>query len=655
MRNLANWRKGSTPQSAEMIDAMFPDSAVLNFAGTDLHTEPPSMRTIRRRLKIARLAQHGYEQLLEALCGDENKLLQLLELFHRVYNLTIAASQHGDTDEAQDAWFEDQLVPWDKLDLLLSITPSCRVTACKDLAKQLTRKFMTLEPDSPLQDMVPIGSIFGPIVKLRIAQLRQQHEEDLRLDGLMDRVRRSSPWRALQAEPSYWVISQIAHTENLPAEIRSMAAQRLRELATTPGQTVEALMPDISFLILCEPRRRPKDAQQRVQTLLDTVEKDQQGYEEWRAPLLNLRAKHRLMQNDFEGARVEFKDALAACSKRNFGPLRGEVARDGWATEMASVGFIPNNQEIYYRHMLMHGMFSEEPISIEDAAVWCEEYFWNDLYHPYPDVPRMERLTKKVYEAVLAETFGLIETADWDRLRLWIKSHAKQLREANFKDARCNSVLLSWLKPINMFDSKLPTLKEMLPQDMASEIEKVETHMRNRRHAIALLLEAWPEQAKIADFKGQTPLHLVADNGDAELTRLLAPLSDLNVQDVRGRTVLHAAASGRSPECVSIVIERHFQFYTKDFERVTPDEKNTALHTAVRFGQPECVQKILDGFPSLTSGMNTVSQTPLVMAIDILQNLDGWRRYMEKNNRRTGTKEDFEEIIKLLESKSQPV
>jgi hypothetical protein len=80
MRNLANWRKGSTPQSAEMIDAMFPDSAVLNFAGTDLHTEPPSMRTIRRRLKIARLAQHGYEQLLEALCGDENKLLQLLEL-----------------------------------------------------------------------------------------------------------------------------------------------------------------------------------------------------------------------------------------------------------------------------------------------------------------------------------------------------------------------------------------------------------------------------------------------------------------------------------------------------------------------------------------------------------------------------------------------
>ena len=38
------------------------------------------MRTIRRRLKIARLAQHGYEQLLEALCGDENKLLQLLEL-----------------------------------------------------------------------------------------------------------------------------------------------------------------------------------------------------------------------------------------------------------------------------------------------------------------------------------------------------------------------------------------------------------------------------------------------------------------------------------------------------------------------------------------------------------------------------------------------
>lgn len=653
------------PMTVERLDAVWngtaPEEDKQEFVRlVTLRYAKPSMATIRQRLRVARLAQEGYKSLLKTLCGNEieatctdpakNKLLQLLALFHNIYNLTIAAWKNADSIEDQDAWFETRLAPWDKADLLLSIVPSQGDTAYLQLAQRLTRKFMSLDPDSPLEDLVPLGeSNAKAVIERRLFCLKQEAEEDLRLITLIEKVRQSSPWRVLSAEPSFWVVSQFAHTENLSPNARSLVITRLRDMATTPGQRTQTIVLELGFLLNGEAKQRPKDIQQRVQSLLDDAQSSQ-GYDEWKAPLLRMRAKHRLMQNDFESACKDFKAALEACSERGLGGVRGEIARDGLAAEIAVTGFIaihkqPNSiQARYYRNMLLFGMFSEGIASIEDTAVWCDEFFWNELYHPYPGIVRKERLTKQVFEAVMGETFGLIEKADWDGLRLWMKNRAKQLREASFKDPRCDSVLSLWLKMLHTFESKLPALKTMLPLGMIDEFKKIEKHIRNRRQAIGLLLEAWPEQAKIVDFKGQTTLMLVADNGDAELTRQLLPLSDVDAQDYRGRTALHSAVSGRSPECVAIVLDSN-----PDVGKVTEGEEQTALHTAVRFGQPDCVLLILNAFPSLASQANAAGQTPLDMARDLLENSVAWHAYMHKENRRTGSNEDFEKIIAALE------
>lgn len=718
IRNLQNWRKGTKPQSAELIEDIFSNEVTLIFGGTfeldktlkledqfqsarafvlrkgldatalqhqipmavarlnavlngnvpevekqsfvhqiALRYAKPSMTTIRQRLLLARMTQEGYKSLLKTLCGKEieptctdpakNKLLQLLALFQNIYNLTIAAPDNADTVEDEDAWFEAQLAPWDRADLLLSITPSLRNTAYRALAQRLTRKFISMTLDSPLEDLVPLSEGDAKaIIERRIFDLQQQAEEDRRLMVLIDKVRRSSPWRALEAEPSYWVVSQFVHTQNLSPSAQALAIKRLRDLATNPGQTVQAIILELGFLLNTEPKLRPKDILQRVQSLLDEAQASQ-GYDEWKAPLLRLRAKHWLMQNEFDKASTDFKAALEACSERGFGGVRGEIARDGLATDITVNGFIAQNQEVYYRNMLWYDMFPDRIASIEDTAVWCDDFFWNDLYHPYPGIERKERLAKKAFEAVLVETFGLIENADWDGLGLWMKKYAKPLRKP-FKDPRCDSVLTLWLKILHTFESKLPALKAMLTHDLVGEFEKVEKHILNRRHAIGLLLEAWPEQAKITDFKGQTPLMLVADNGDAELTQLLVTLSDVAAQDFQGRTALHSAVSGRSPECVSILIDHYYQHDKTSFDKVTADEGNTALHTAVRFGQPDCVRLIIEGFPSLVSQANAAKHTPLDVARDILGNLTAWQAYMQKANRLTGSKENFEAIITLL-------
>jgi hypothetical protein len=157
------------------------------------------------------------------------------------------------------------------------------------------------------------------------------------------------------------------------------------------------------------------------------------------------------------------------------------------------------------------------------------------------------------------------------------------------------------------------------------------------------LLEAWPEQAKIADFKGQTPLMMAADNGDVELTEVLLPISDVDGQDYLGRTALHFAVAGRSPKCVALVLDRN-----PDVNKVVVHEENTALHTAVRFGVPESVRLIVDEFPGLASKANAAGDIPLDMARDILEDYQGFLAFMTKQRRKTGSRENFESIFNLL-------
>lgn len=659
-KNLANAEKlhDEIPMAVTRLEAIFNGSApddekeafVKNIA---MRFAVPEMRVIRQRLKVARMMQDGYKRLLKFLCPDvaidcadpaKNKLLQIIGLFETVYNITIQAYQNAGSVEEQDAWFESQLAPWDKSDLLLSITPSQQKAGYSLLAERLSRKFISLGSDSPLEDLIPwdIDSA-TPIIQRRVLLIKEQHDEDVRLERLRERVRISSPWRALFEEDSFWVLSQLAGQDDLSPKIQDMVLKRMRELAETDGQKVACNLIELDALLHGESKKRPKNIKQSVQQLLDESEQSA-GYEEWKAPLLRLRAKHNLFQNNFNDAIKDFKAALGACSERAFGGLRGEIARDGFASELAENGFIPQNQEVYYRNMMGYMEFPLGELSFENTAVECENFFWSTLYQPYSDVERLVVKSRLQYEAILKDTFGLIEHADWNGLRAWLQKNTKNFRDKKIKEARHNSVLLLWTKFLNHFEKTLPNLRAITPLELRCEVGKVEQHMKNWRTAIAILLEAWPEQAKIADFKGQTPLMLVADTGDVELTKLLTPLSDVNAQDYKGRTALHAAVTGCSPECVSIILECN----PVVSDKITFDEKNTALHTAVRFGAPRIVSLIHNDFPGLASQVNDANQTPLAMAQDILDNLSLWQEFMLKQNRHIGSREDFKDIITVL-------
>lgn len=615
----------------------------------------PSMRTVRQRLRIARAVQDGYKRLVEFLCPDvaftcpnanENKVLQLFALFRFSYNLTVEAYKRADTEAEQDAWFEHHLLPQDRATIFLSVVPSRRFTAQSDLADLLTHRFTALDAQAPLDDFFPLDSADA----LRIAQTKSRLLSDFleieqRVSHLKDRVRTSSPWRALRAEGDYRVVTQLALSEEVSSRARQAAIERMKELAKSPEQAVYALVCALGNLLNSRSSDRPRDVEQRVEALLEEAECSPASAA-WALPLLQYRAKHCLARNQFEEAAELFKQAIEAGHLRNFGSMFGEAARDLFATLVADRRLVPNGHERPYRIMLASNMIEGDPsnVNLENVAKAVAEYFWDTLYKPYPGYPRERPLAEAQVKRIIGETFRMIEEGDWDRLQCWFDDNAKLFRRKQLDSVRGDSVLLCWLKLLNGFEANMPHLQTMIPEELTDDLSRFAMHFDKRRHAICLLLRAWPEQANLTDFKRQNPLMLAADRGDVQIVRaLLDAGAVVDLQDHRGRTSIHAAVKGASAECLALLLARRPNLRT-----VEDSKGNNALHTAVKLGSTEIVHLLVDHDPGLLHLDNANGLTPLGLGEQILCDWPDFERAMDYNQVKIAGRSDYVSCMEYL-------
>lgn len=707
LRTLQGWRlQGITPNSATQIDELFPDSGHIEFKGIyevedglppdellnqirgfanskklaavaladeipmgndaiqavldgsapvasleRLHSllrvryAAPSMRVIRQRLRIARMTQDGYKRILAALCGGDvnltctdptkNKVLQLLALFHTVYNLTLQADKNTSTADEADVWFDEHLAPWDKADLLLSIAPSMRPATADLLAERLTRIFWELPPAAPLEDLLPTqASDFEAVVTHRLTRLQRYEEENERLNALMSAETEDQLQHLLMAEQSFWVLRQFLRNTLLPDAMWQTGMTCFQGSVSTRFEMIEVLLVGMEHLLDIPAEKWSADIEARMETLLSEVSGHPASVH-WQAPLQWLRARHLLRQNDVDGALEAFKTARTACMEANFGDLRLRIAQEGFATAIGTHGLVKKHYGPFYRDLIRFDP-SEEGVPVpQDLAPEAEAYFRDQLRTLYPGIEAREKADERRRTDAFKVILRSIMEEDAPGMDSWLHTNAKVFRKAFFEDARRDSLTMRMIKWLDHLQRMSKTMAQ--EASVARQVEYV-------RKGIARVVKAWPEQADMADFKGQTPLMLVADGGDTALTRLLAACSDVDQQDYGSRTALHAAVAGRSPECVSAILDQN-----PDTLLVTKGEGNTALHTAVKFGQPACVRLIADAFPGLVSHTNAGGLTPLDVAQDILSNLQAWQSYMTEENRTTGSKADFQEIRALLQ------
>ncbi|MCB6185082.1 ankyrin repeat domain-containing protein [Leeia sp. TBRC 13508] len=618
----------------------------------------PLMSTIRQRLRIARMVQDGYIRLLKHLCPNvdrsctdpqQNKLLQICSLYKLVYNLTIDAWLNccDQGESAENACFEEHLPKWGKNSLFLSILPSRRDSSNLELASFLTRIFFEMQADDELENLFGWDeSSTLSIIQRNALRTETFVDERRSMLKLRERMRASSPWRTLQEEHRYWVVAQVAQFHTFGRETKLMAVQRLRELATSPAQTVQAILLELDVHLNGEYRNRPKDTRVKVEALIKEAEASD-GYALWRAVILQYKAKHLLACNDFDSAEKLFRAALEASFESNFGTLRTWIAKDCLALAVANGKLIANNHEKYYREMLGGWMMKYQDVPpIEEVARSASEYFWSTLYRPYPDIPTEKRISSEMVKKIYQDLIPLLMSGNQDGLRHWIRTN-QSLLKSPLPDVEGNSVLISLIKRHTQFMSKLPLMRKLLPDDLQDEQRKFEDMLVHWKKFLGLLAMESPRQLNMADLKGQTPLMLIAEAGDTALLKImLGAGADPDMQDSQGMTALHAACKSLIDGCVDALLD-----HPCALDKLTKDGRSP-LHTASWAGHIHAVKRLSLLAPKLVWHRDESNKTPLELAETLIEQpdeLESLATLRAQDGKRCASKTELEQILQLLE------
>lgn len=619
----------------------------------------PTLKLVRQRLLFARMVQDSYVRLLKFLCPNvapdnadpaQNQLLQLIAIYQYVYNLTIAAHcQSGQKGEAaENAWFERQLRPWEAGSLYLSILPSRINVESEELAELLTRQFMTMQPGEKLEDQFG----FSPEEEERIAVRRLEWLSQSRIEAtaqeqLLLRLRRGSPWRALQAESNFWVISQISQHPSAGQSARDQALSRLRELASSDAERMTIMLAELHQLLNPTDGRYLSDAQEKVETLLAQAEANACA-NLWQAPLLHYRARHLLAMNEFQRASTLYRKVLTLCKEQGFGPLEGEAARDLMAIELGDRRLVPNAYDSLFLKMWREGIFEgkDEP-RLEDVARAASEYFWSDLYRPYPGISRKEPVARHL----ISEALKILAKADFDSMRAWITANRKVLQKP-LAYVQGDSIMMLFIKIGATLQEEL-SRSQVVRKAGEDGFTALQERAAFWRMAVLMLIELAPQQLNIADFKGQTPLMLMAESGShGVIEQMLAAGADPDRQDYRQRTALHAAVRSGNPRCVELLLACPCR------TDLVMHDGQTPLHTAVILGNLQAIRQLLEVNPALVRVTDVANgATPLEVAEELLHNPEA-RRHLEsemrRNGRRCATPEELQQMVPMLRAHGGP-
>jgi hypothetical protein len=272
--------------------------------------------------------------------------------------------------------------------------------------------------------------------------------------------------------------------------------------------------------------------------------------------------------------------------------------------------------------------------SIEDAARTTFDYFWHTLYKPYPGIdikqPRSEKETRELGEPFLR----FLIQGDRDGFVKWIQENKKRLTTP-FPDVEGNSFLIFLIKSRTQMAADLQAMRPDL--------------LKAWNEYLGLLIEHGPaDQLNCPDFKAQTPLMLLAEDGNTKLVRLLlAKGAAPDRQDYRGLSALHAAIKSHVSTCVDTLLD-----YPCRTDLLTID-KRSPLHTAAWTGNMHALKRLLDSAPKLHWQPDSYGMTPLQLAETLIEEPEALKELAEEcaqSGATCATKRQLEEIVGLLEN-----
>lgn len=627
----------------------------------------PSMKLVRQRLRMARMFQDGYVALLKYLCPGvspvcldygKNKVMQLVDMYRTLANFTNKAwlKKRDEGEDAENAYFESLLMPYDRLGRYASIMVSLGPLGEKFTHKGLQERFKEMRPGDALEDQFALSFTdedddprFAKIIERDIRRLDAITGFAKNVSELQDGMRSGSAWRALQSVDRFDVIYSVAETCRDSLKVRKYALDRLNELAVTDDERTRLLVLELSYLLEGDEKKKSVEWRARVEMLLAKVDSlSDLGI--WKALLLRLKGLHLVNCNQFDEAFRCFKEAFTETGRAGYGSLRGQLARECFAIQVSNAWLVENNHEIYYRELLRSGLYEKklsvsaggagfDPLKgevpeIQDIARDVYEYFWKEMYRPYVGLQKKggyggsDREFRKLFESVLYD--------DENAMLEWYKRKPGRVGE-RMRDVQGDTPLIGLIKAcfggleegglLDAYGRKLGEMRWVWRSMISAEANRWE------RLVVRLVRLCKVSDLIVTDFKGQNALMLAVNANRVEIVKaMLEKGVDPDLKDYRGRAALHECVRMGLSDCARLLIDRGCSVsLIQDSDGLRP------IHMTVVFGHADIAKMIVSKDPHVISNMDELGRTPLEMANFLLDNDDA-RRFSENNIRSGGGK-----------------
>ncbi|ASI96603.1 ankyrin repeat domain-containing protein [Vibrio rotiferianus] len=614
--------------------------------------QAPSPKVIRMRLLIARATQEGYEQLVKFLTPkvdkltfdlNENKTLQLVELYNYVYNLTFMAhiKNRGLGEHEENKYFEEQLPSFFRYDLLRIFTSHNEHDIPWSTLDRINCIFSRSGEEDILDNVFPTSeNEYRIMCKLIKEEGYCSNNHLMRRDILIDKLKQNkAPFKQLQDIDDFEVvygarITQVNQYSN--PNIGDMIVERLKFLESTPTESMKRILFELENHLLL--KKFGSKTQEKVSALLDEA-KNCDDYEFSKANILRYEALHYIAQNKLKDAEKNLNLAIDECKKYSFGKFRAFLARDAFALAIANQKLIPNNHEKYFRDMYYWGGLKRES-NIHDVSRELHEYFWEKLYKCYPSYKPLFSSCSSDVEKFSRDFAECIKNGR--SIERVLKKHIA-LKKKQLKYPQSDSIILLMMKMSYEMRDKLNYSNQMVQIEIANEISSVFSAMVT---GVRKIIELWPEIVNITDFKFQTPLMFAANNRDYQTVEaLLKANADPNLQDFKGRTALHAAAASRCLKSAYLILE-----YGCNATLIN-EEGATALHTATRIGDLPIIELLIEMRPELLKIEDSKGLIPEQLATEIANNplaYDVLKNYLLSNGRSIVRHETYKKILEVF-------
>lgn len=330
---------------------------------------------------------------LVRLTDTRNRVLELIEIFKRVYNLTMQADvqfRHAGIP-AQDKYFEENLPPIYTAGLFWSIMPSMNSSADDDhsnhtvIAERFNRIFAEIGGTGILRAYAPHNDESAREIATRELDWAKAYAQEIYDHSwLRKRLDKARGIEEIAEERRLWLLSALAGDDELSVGIRDAAINRISYIA---GGTVFEPAKVLSELKTACNEGDPT----RIAALLQEA-KTIPSADLWRPLLLHFEAKHLINMGEFPKAKRLLREARKASMEGSFGGIRGEISRDLFALEMSRGKFNRQNHAALHQDLIAYGMFENSSFctmfgkitpDAKHTSIQVKEYFFDTLYTPY--------------------------------------------------------------------------------------------------------------------------------------------------------------------------------------------------------------------------------------------------------------------------------